>query len=108
MTNLGPGDVKREEFRKYLEKAGVMDALTKVLVGLFEEQEKPSDALEYLKKHLGVTPEVVDSELLKTEIEELRTKVNQLTAENMELKMRIQQYESPASKENGESSQDVQ
>ena len=29
--------------------AGVMDALTKVLVGLYEEPEKPSNALEFLK-----------------------------------------------------------
>ncbi len=38
---------KRDEFRRYLEKAGVMDALTKVLVGLYEEPEKPNDALMY-------------------------------------------------------------
>jgi hypothetical protein len=30
-----------------LERAGVMDALTKVLVSLYEEAEKPDDALEY-------------------------------------------------------------
>nr|CAD7407591.1 unnamed protein product [Timema poppensis] len=40
-------DSKREEFRKYLERAGVMEALTKVLVGLYEEAEKPTNALEY-------------------------------------------------------------
>ncbi|ELU09571.1 hypothetical protein CAPTEDRAFT_106771 [Capitella teleta] len=40
-------DSKREEFRKYLEKSGVLDSLTKVLVGLYEEPEKPSNALEY-------------------------------------------------------------
>ena len=28
---------KKEEFRKYLEKNGVIDQLTKVLVGLYEE-----------------------------------------------------------------------
>lgn len=38
---------KREEFRRYLEGAGVLDALTKVLVGLYEEPDKPPDALEY-------------------------------------------------------------
>lgn len=38
---------KREEFRSYLEGAGVLDALTKVLVGLYEEPDKPPDALEY-------------------------------------------------------------
>ena len=41
---------KREEFRRYLEGAGVLDALTKVLVGLYEEPDKPPDALEYPQK----------------------------------------------------------
>ena len=40
------GESKKEEFRKYLEKSGVVDALTKVLVGLYEEPEKPGNALE--------------------------------------------------------------
>jgi hypothetical protein len=48
---LQPIDSKREEFRKYLERAGVMDALTKVLVSLYEEAEKPDDALEYPSVH---------------------------------------------------------
>lgn len=39
--------MKREEFRKYLERTGVMDTLTKILVNLYEEPEKPVDALEY-------------------------------------------------------------
>lgn len=41
-----PSEGKREEFRKYLEKNGVLDALTKVLVNLYEEVDKPKDALE--------------------------------------------------------------
>ena len=41
-------ETKRDEFRRYLEKAGVMDALTKVLVGLYEEPDKPNDALMYV------------------------------------------------------------
>lgn len=45
-TNYKPSENKREEFRKYLEKTGVMDALTKVLVCLYEEPDKPEDALE--------------------------------------------------------------
>ena len=39
-------DSKKEEFRKYLERAGVIDALTRVLVGLYDEPEKPTNALE--------------------------------------------------------------
>lgn len=44
---LQPSEGKREEFRRYLEKTGVMDALTKGLVSLYEEPDKPSDALQY-------------------------------------------------------------
>lgn len=44
---MQPSEGKREEFRKYLEKNGIMDALTKVLVNLYEEVEKPDDALQY-------------------------------------------------------------
>ena len=41
----GP-EAKKEEFRKYLERSGVIDVLTKVLVGLYEEPEKPNNAIE--------------------------------------------------------------
>lgn len=41
-----PIDTKREEFRKYLERCGIMDALTKALVCLYEESDKPEDPLE--------------------------------------------------------------
>ena len=47
-----PADSKKEEFRKYLEKAGVLDALTKTLVTLYEEPEKPNNALDFLRKNL--------------------------------------------------------
>ena len=46
---------EKEEFRGYLEKNGVVDALTKVLVGLYEEQERPGNGLEWVKQHLGAT-----------------------------------------------------
>ncbi|XP_033740364.1 c-Myc-binding protein-like isoform X2 [Ylistrum balloti] len=92
-------DSKREEFRKYLEKAGVLDALTKVLVGLYEEPEKPNNALDFLKQHLGASgPETADVEALKQEVTELRQKVEQLSEENTDLKAKVgnlQQYEPP-------------
>ncbi len=52
MSTYKPGDSKKEEFRKYLEKAGVLDALTKTLVNLYEEPEKPNNALDFLRKNL--------------------------------------------------------
>ena len=57
MTSYKAADSKREEFRKYLEKAGVVDGLTKVLVNLYEEPEKPNNALEFVvtwPKHVSV------------------------------------------------------
>ena len=62
---------KKEEFRKYLEKAGVVDQLTKVLVGLYEEPDKPSNAIEFIKKCLGA-PSDSDVDQLKADNEELR------------------------------------
>ena len=61
----------KDEFRKYLEKNGVIDQLTKVLVGLYEEQEKPGNVVEFIKRNLG---------------EPSDTDVDQLLAENEELK----------------------
>ncbi|XP_021355306.1 C-Myc-binding protein-like isoform X3 [Mizuhopecten yessoensis] len=97
MTNYRAADSKREEFRKYLEKAGVLDALTKVLVGLYEEPEKPNNALDFLKQHLGASgPETADVEALKQEVTELRQKVEQLSEDNTDLKAKLQQYEPPS------------
>jgi hypothetical protein len=75
--NNNPDFSKKEEFRRYLEKTGVLDALTKVLVGLYEEPERPSNSLEYMKRYLGA-PVAVDVEGLKRENEELKSKVNLL------------------------------
>jgi len=90
-------DSKREEFRKYLEKSGVLDSLTKVLVGLYEEPEKPNNALDFLKQHLGAGgPESADVEALKLEVTELKQENERLNEENQELKEKLVQYEPPA------------
>jgi hypothetical protein len=60
-----------------LEQAGVLDALTKVLVGLYEEPERPQHAVEYIKRYLGAPPNV-DVEGLKKENLQLKAEVEQL------------------------------
>ncbi|CAH8638730.1 unnamed protein product [Schistosoma margrebowiei] len=96
MSSYKPGNCKREEFRKYLEKSGVIDALTKVLVGLYEEPEKPDNALEFMKKHLQAeSPDPSDVEAMKVEISELKQKVEMLESENAELKQSINQQLTP-------------
>ena len=68
---------KKEEFRKYLEKAGVIAQLTKVLVGLYEEPEKPGNVIEFIKKSLGA-PSDTDVEQLMAENEELKRQKSDL------------------------------
>lgn len=68
---------KKEEFRRYLEHAGVLDALTKVLVGLYEEPDRPQHAVEYIKRYIGA-PANVDVEGLKRENEQLKNELEQL------------------------------
>lgn len=72
------GESKKEEFRKYLERSGVIDALTKVLVALYEEPEKPSNALDFIKQYLGA-PTSGDVETMKAEKDELIKKIDDLT-----------------------------
>ena len=62
-----PLDTKKEEFRKYLEKTGVIDHLTRALVGLYEESDKPNNSIDYIKKNLGA-PVEVDTLKLKSEL----------------------------------------
>uniref|UniRef100_A0A1B6BWP6 c-Myc-binding protein n=1 Tax=Clastoptera arizonana TaxID=38151 RepID=A0A1B6BWP6_9HEMI len=82
MSGNRPIDSKREEFRKYLEKNGVLDALTKTLVLLYEEPEKPEDALEYVIRHLAENKlDLSEIESLKTENENLNLRIRSLEEE---------------------------
>merc|ERR1712224_239129 len=57
--------------KKNLEKSGILDQLTRVLVGLYEEPEKPNNAIDFVKKYLG-SPTDIDVEKLKLEYERMR------------------------------------
>ncbi|XP_068591804.1 c-Myc-binding protein-like [Cebidichthys violaceus] len=95
MAHYRTPDPKREQFRRYLEKAGVVDSLTSVLVSLYEQPEKPNNALEFVKQHLnsgGQTP--ADAEALQQEVIDLRQRCARLAEENKDLKSRLQRYES--------------
>ena len=89
-------DAKREEFRKYLEKEGVLESLTKALVihffilhkkwilkcsgyflqvALYEEPDKPGDALSFVRNNFA-----------STELQTLKAQLENLSKENDELK----------------------
>ena len=88
MLNPQAPDAKKEEFRKYLGNAGVIDALTKVLVGLYEEPEKPQNAIEFIKLTLGA-PTGTDVDALKAENEALRVKAEELEKQLADLKSKL-------------------
>ncbi|OXA40469.1 c-Myc-binding protein [Folsomia candida] len=92
-TNLKP-ESKRDEFKRYLEKSGVMDSLTKVLVSLYEEPERPGNAVEYFLERLASgVPMKAEMESLQLEINDLRKKSAQLEEENEALKKKLEQFE---------------
>ncbi|XP_038580715.1 c-Myc-binding protein-like [Micropterus salmoides] len=94
MAHYRASESKREQFRRYLEKSGVLDTITSVLVALYEETDKPNNALDFIKLHLGASgPEPADVEALRMELADLQQKCNLLVEENKELKNRLMQYE---------------
>ncbi|PIA36502.1 hypothetical protein AQUCO_03400418v1 [Aquilegia coerulea] len=77
-------EAKKEAFRKYLDSSGVLDALTKVLVALYEQNDKPSSALEFVQQKLG-GPTISEYEKLKAEMSDLNIKYNELLASHAEI-----------------------
>ena len=51
--------------------------MTKVLVGLYEEPERPQNAIDYIKRYIGA-PQNVDVEGLKRENDMLKAEVERL------------------------------
>ena len=71
--------LSREEYREYLEKTGIITHLTRILVDLYEEQDRPEDPLDYIRVFLGV-PREVNIEAVQAENEELRFRCEELEA----------------------------
>ncbi|XP_051143598.1 uncharacterized protein LOC127260011 isoform X2 [Andrographis paniculata] len=82
-------EAKKEAFRKYLESSGVLDALTKVLVLLYEQNDKPSSAIEFIQQKLG-GPSLAEYEKLQAEVSDLQLRYNELLAVHQE---KCQEYE---------------
>ncbi|NXR11476.1 MYCBP protein, partial [Semnornis frantzii] len=64
-----------------------------VLVALYEEPEKPSSALDFLKHHLGASaPENPEIEALRLEVAEMKEKYDAVLEENKKLKTKVKVY----------------
>jgi regulator of replication initiation timing len=68
---------QHDEFRQYLDKSGIIERLTQILVDLYEMEPKPENPLQYIRNHLGSLKDV-DVEELVTENEELKLRSDEL------------------------------
>ena len=84
-------NTRRENFRKYLETGNAMEALTSALVALYEEQEQPTDPLNFIRQQLGAG-DGVDVDALVRENQELKAKLASLqqTISELEAKLNAQ------------------
>ncbi|KAI3643706.1 hypothetical protein MP228_009870 [Amoeboaphelidium protococcarum] len=87
---------RKEEFRKFLDKDGVIDALTNALMHLYEEQEKPENALEYIVKSLAVN---THGSAPSSPTSPSSDQVEQLKSENSQLKQKIKDLEAKLTNE---------
>ncbi|WZN59259.1 hypothetical protein HKI87_01g07840 [Chloropicon roscoffensis] len=78
---------KKDAFRKYLEGAGVIDAITKALVSLYEEPDKPVSGLEFLKTSLGAPTKaehdalVAEKDSIQAQLDDAKATIEKLQAE---------------------------
>lgn len=61
-----------------------------VLVGLYEEPDRPPNAVDYIKKYLGASANV-DVDALKKENEEMKAKIKELTRTTEELNLSLKE-----------------
>ena len=64
-------DSKKAEFKQYLEKTGAVDQLTKILVQLYEQRDKPQNPVEYVRRNIGGAPDV-DEQKMQEQYERLQ------------------------------------
>ncbi|KFB41408.1 AGAP002033-PA-like protein [Anopheles sinensis] len=89
---------KREAFRKYLESAGAIDCLSKALIRLYQEEQKPEDACKFIRQVLCEscpTDEQVAESM--SELDEARKRILELEREIRGLRLNVRRT---ASEEN--------
>jgi len=94
-SKASPGESKKEEYRAYLEQAGVVDAMTKVLVTLYEEPEKPDNAIDFLKMNLGA-PTPLDMQRVEQEKEAIQQELDAVKEELAAAKAEIEALKAAA------------
>lgn len=65
-----------------MERAGVIDALSKALIKLYEEQNKPDDAIRFVRKFMCEScPDDAQFDAMKNDLEQAFKKISTLEQE---------------------------
>ena len=88
VEEIPPPPTKPDSFRKYLNDGGVLESLTRLIVGLYEKRPFPTDPNEFIKQFLA-SPHGLDYNSLVKENEELKEDVKKLEARVEELKVKL-------------------
>uniref|UniRef100_A0A182QH43 c-Myc-binding protein n=1 Tax=Anopheles farauti TaxID=69004 RepID=A0A182QH43_9DIPT len=101
MSNYKPIDPAKEEFRKYLDRNGIMDAITKVLVRC--HIERPENALEYMVTSMAECHAPMKADLIAAnmEIQRLKKELSALKLAN-ETKAKSSNPTDPVAKKENE------
>lgn len=82
--SLQSNDLRREEYHRYLEKSGVMEYFSRVLVSLYELPEKPADPNEFIRQQLSIAfPDDTDYLLREVRMLEERLTMSNLIYNEM-------------------------
>jgi hypothetical protein len=82
---------KREQFKRYLDEKKVMDALSRIIVSLYEKPEKPPDPLTYIRDFFAPDTGGVDIISVRAENVALTRKHAELQARVAELRKQLEQ-----------------
>lgn len=86
MSSFKPIDGSKEDFRKYLDRKGVLDAITKVLIKC--NSDRPENAIEYLLDNMGERLKDKDTiARLENELNDARNEIEMLKREMNALKV---------------------
>ncbi|XP_013099601.2 arginine kinase [Stomoxys calcitrans] len=81
---------KRVQYRRYLERAGVIDALSKALIKLYEEQNKPEDAIRFVRRFMCEScPDDTQFDAMKADLEEANKTISKLEQDLERLRSQI-------------------
>lgn len=84
---------KREDFKRYLNKLGVIEALTKVLLNLYEMETRPKDPLDYIRTHMtAIINEREELRILKIKHDNMVAQIQKMEEENMNLANTLKEF----------------